>query len=123
VIEAKFYLDKSKRIKGFEIKGHSNLFKKGFYKVAKIFLKKGMKDYICSAVSSASYMAVIGLNEICKKGVLFKEDTSGYMECMLKEEADEESEIILKALLNTLRKIENDYKGNLKIFLEGENGS
>ena len=114
------YFFKSKKIlKGFKIEGHSNLFKGFGLKIKGFFLKKSKiinsKDYICSAVSAVSYMAVIGLVKVCKKKVSFKTDKSGLMECCLKGEPDRQSSLMLDTLLKTLKEIDKEYPGNIII--------
>lgn len=118
-----FYHTKDKILNGFKIEGHSNFFKKLVLKIKKKIFKNKRnkpKDYICSAVSSVSYMAMIGLREICKKKVSFKVNDTGFMECYLKEKADNESSIILKTLQETLKKIDKEYPGHLIINMEEE---
>lgn len=108
------FFRKGKYIKGFEISGHSNFYKKP---VNRILLKLGIKhkDYICSAISSMAYMTVIGIKEILRKEIEFKEEESGYMKCILKSEPDKESNNLLRTFELSLKHIENEYPGNIQI--------
>ncbi len=123
MINIYFFYTKTKTLKGFEIKGHSHFFKKLGYKIKRFIFNNNFvhsKDYICSAVSAVSYMAVIGLADICKKNISYKVNNTGFMECYLKDRPDKQSNIILKMLLETLRKIDEKYPGHLMINLEEE---
>ncbi len=113
MIEAKFYTHKGK-IKGFEIKGHSNLYNKFWYKILKkLGIRK--KDYICSAVSAIAYMTVIGLSKVLKNEINFNVNKSGYMKCELLTQPGRESEKFFKTFKLSLLEIEKEYPGNIKV--------
>ncbi len=103
MVTVTFY-KRRKNIVGFKGEGHSELKR-----------RKDQKDYICSAISAVMYMAVIGLGEVLKKKIEYKEGESGFLLCKLKEEGSEETEVIFETLIKTLEKIEREYKGNIKI--------
>ena len=117
-----FFFKKNNKIIGFKINGHSAFYKQIKYKLQNLFYKKrklfNKKDYICSAVSSISYMTIIGLKEIQKKKIDFQINNSGFMECILKEPSDNNSEMVFKMFYTTLKEIDKEYPENITIKID-----
>ncbi len=116
-----YFFYTGKRIYGFKIDGHSNFFKRLGFRIKKSLFKKEIlhqKDYICSAVASAAYMAVIGLVEVKNKKIVYKQNDTGFLECRLKEKPDNISDILFESLLRILEKIKDKYPGHLTIKME-----
>lgn len=116
-----YFFYTGKRIYGFRIDGHSSFFKRLGFRIKKSLFKKttlNQKDYICSAVSSAAYMAVIGLSEVKKKEIFYKQNDTGFLECKLKEKPDNISDVLFESLIKTLEKIKDEYPGHLTIKME-----
>lgn len=110
------FFKKDKKIIGFKIEGHSHYYQKLINKIKKkLFGKVKSKDYICSAVSSVSYMTVLGLHKVLKKRIDYKVNDSGYLECSLKEKADEKSENLFQSFYLALEEIIKEYPGHMTI--------
>lgn len=92
---------KSNRISGFSVKGHSGLAKKG-------------KDIVCAAVSSLTQTAILGLGNHLKRDVLYKVN-SGDLFVNLVDEPDELTDAVLQTMVLGLREIEKLYPKILKI--------
>ena len=88
-------------ITGFEISGHSGYQYEG-------------SDIVCSAISTASQMAVVGINEVLKLGA-FVEITEGYLKLKLKNYQNESAQTVLKSMQLTLQEIAKNYKNYVKM--------
>ncbi len=117
MINVVFYTKKDYII-GYKIEGHSDYYKRLSVKIRRFFKGNNEKDVICASVSSAAYMAAVGLKEVLKRTIFYRENSFGFMELYLKDESDKESEIIFRSLKTILEKIEKEYKGNIIIRTE-----
>ena len=90
-------------ISGFEISGHSGYSDEG-------------SDIVCSAVSTASQMAVTGIKEVLKKNA-FVEISSGYLRLKLDKNdiQDEKVQFILESMKRTIKEISKEYSKFVKM--------
>lgn len=88
-------------ITGFEISGHSGYQDEG-------------SDIVCSAISTASQMAVVGINEVLKLDA-FVEISNGYLKLKLKNYQNESAQTVLKSMQITLQEIAKNYKNYVKM--------
>ena len=88
-------------ILGFEVSGHSGYAEEGF-------------DIVCSAISTATQMAVVGIKEVLKLNV-FYEMSDGYLKLKLKNDQSGEAQAILKAMYKTLQDISKEYGKYVKL--------
>ena len=65
-------------------------------------------DIVCSALSVASQMAIVGLEEVLQKNVQ-KEIKDGYVHVTIKNFEDEKVQMILKTMELTLENIAKEY--------------
>lgn len=79
---------KENKICGFQIKGHTGFAESG-------------KDIVCSAISVASQMALVGLEEVLALP-LEKHIQDGFMSVMLEKTDDEKAQVILESMEKTL---------------------
>ena len=86
---------KNGRICEFQVKGHSGYAESG-------------SDIVCSALSVASQMAIVGLEEVLQKNVQ-KEIKDGYVHVTIKDFEDEKVQMILKTMELTLENIAKEY--------------
>ncbi len=85
-----------------QIKGHSNFAEKG-------------RDIVCSAVSTASQMALVGLEEVLQLP-LEKKICEGFLYFKILEgEECEGAQAILVAMEKTFEKLAEDYAKNVKL--------
>lgn len=102
--EIKFY-GKKGLITGYEISGHSTVSKHDT--AGKI---------VCSAVSSAAYMAANTLSEIIG-AEMEAEVSDGYMSITVKSKISE-SQVILIGFLLHARELATDYRNYVKVYSE-----
>ena len=90
-------------ISGFEISGHSGYSDEG-------------SDIVCSAVSTASQMAVTGIKEVLKKNA-FIEISSGYLKLKLDKNdmGDEKVQFMLETMKKTIKEISKEYSKFVKM--------
>lgn len=69
---------------------------------------------MCSAISTASQMAVVGINEVLKLDA-FVEITEGYLKLKLKNYQNESAQTVLKSMQLTLQEIAKNYKNYVKM--------
>lgn len=93
--------DKDNNINYIFVSGHAN------YSVAG-------RDIVCAATSTAMYMSVNLLKEICPKYSFIENEKAATMELQIIETNDFTNKV-LKNLVNTLASIEKDYKKYIKI--------
>jgi len=98
----KFYKEKENLI-GFEISGHAGKVEEG-------------KNIVCAAISTASQMAVIGLQEELKLKPEVKM-SDGYLKVIMKEDEIDKNgvQLILKTCFDTLKSIADEYKKIVKV--------
>lgn len=85
-----------------QIKGHCNFAEKG-------------QDIVCSAVSTASQMALVGLEEVLELPVE-KEIREGFLSFKVLEGVEcEGAQTILVAMEKTFEKLAEDYAKNVKL--------
>lgn len=110
MIKIIFY-KKNNLLFGFEANGHSGYAETG-------------SDIVCSAVSSMTQMAVVGLSEVLNLKLNTKKDKNGYLLCKLSEkntsEAITKAQDFLKTLLISLEDVEKDYKKFIKLEVKDE---
>lgn len=95
-----FVFKENDLIVGFQIKGHSGYAEEG-------------KDIVCSAVSTASQMCVIALEEVLKVKPIY-EIKDGFLSLEL-EEVSEKTQVVLSSMELTLRNIEENYPKFVKM--------
>ncbi|WP_407378656.1 ribosomal-processing cysteine protease Prp [Megamonas funiformis] len=87
---------------GYNIFGHANFAPKG-------------KDIVCSAVSSIAQTAILGLNEILKKNIIFEQDISlGFLKVMINN-PDKDSDLIIRTMALALERLEKIYPQNISV--------
>ena len=84
-------------ILGFEVSGHSGYAEEG-------------SDIVCSAISTATQMAVLGITKILKLDA-FVEVSNGYLKFMLNKNnyLDDKVQFILKSMQSSLQEIAKEY--------------
>ncbi len=100
----KVVIFKSKsHILGFEISGHSGYAEEG-------------SDIVCSAISSISQMAVVGIKDVLKIGA-FVEISNGYLKLNLsqKDAENESVTVLLKSFEKSARGIVKEYGNYVKM--------
>ncbi len=103
MIKAVFYLDGS-LVRGFTISGHSEKAAKGY-------------DVVCSAASSAAFMAANTVTEtLNREASVLKRD--GFMSFSLKHN-DKDAEKVLSGLMLHLKELSNQYPDSIKIYKRG----
>ena len=76
---------KKDRISGFEISGHTGYAEEG-------------SDIVCSAVSSVSQMALLGIKDVLKLNIFF-EISDGFLKLSLGKNVENESaQVLLKSM-------------------------
>ena len=89
---------KKDRISGFEISGHTGYAEEG-------------SDIVCSAVSSVSQMALLGIKDVLKLNIFF-EMSDGFLKLSLGKNVENESaQVLLKSMEKSLREIQSPRYG------------
>ena len=86
------------KIIGYNVFGHANFAPKG-------------KDIVCSAVSSITQTALLGLKELLKKDIEFEQD-NGLLRGQINN-PDKDSNLVLETMLLGLKEIEKIYPKNV----------
>lgn len=86
------------KIIGYNVFGHANFAPKG-------------KDIVCSAVSSITKTALLGLKELLKKDIEFEQD-NGLLRVQINN-PDKDSNLVLETMLLGLKEIEKIYPKNV----------
>lgn len=86
------------KIIGYNVFGHANFAPKG-------------KDIVCSAVSSITQTALLGLKELLKKDIEFEQD-NGLSRVQINN-PDKDSNLVLETMLLGLKEIEKIYPKNV----------
>lgn len=90
------------KIIGYNVFGHANFAPKG-------------KDIVCSAVSSITQTALLGLNEILKKNIIFEQDISlDFLKVMINN-PDKDSDLIIRTMALALERLEKIYPQNISV--------
>lgn len=90
------------RISGFEISGHTGYAEEG-------------SDIVCSAVSSVSQMALLGIKDVLKLNIFF-EISDGFLKLSLGKNVENESaQVLLKSMEKSLREIQREYGNYVKL--------
>ena len=93
---------KKDRISGFEISGHTGYAEEG-------------SDIVCSAVSSVSQMALLGIKDVLKLNIFF-EMSDGFLKLSLGKNVENESaQVLLKSMEKSLREIQKEYGNYVKL--------
>lgn len=102
------FYQKENKISGFEVSGHTGKDVFG-------------KDVLCSAISSVTQNAVVGITEVLNLDAEFKID-DGYLYLKLKKDdlANEFAQVILKTCLLSLKEIIKDQKKYVKLEEKNE---
>ncbi len=101
MIKFGFYRDGEGKITRLNIKGHAGYAEKGY-------------DIVCSAVSTALWMAMKGIEEQGLAGIDYEED-DGYVDCHITAERESGAEAILKSLEITVFELAKQFKENIFI--------
>lgn len=90
------------KIIGYNVFGHANFAPKG-------------KDIVCSAVSSITQTALLGLKELLKKDIEFEQDISlGFLKVMINN-PDKDSDLIIRTMALALERLEKIYPQNISV--------
>lgn len=95
---------------GFRAEGHTGFAEEG-------------NDIVCSAISTATQMTIVGLQDVLGLKIsLKKDDRNALLECKLasKESEIEKAQSFFKALEISLKEIEQDYKKYMKVEVKDE---
>lgn len=93
---------KKDRISGFEISGHTGYAEEG-------------SDIVCSAVSSVSQMALLGIKDVLKLNIFF-EISDGFLKLSLGKNVENESaQVLLKSMEKSIREIQKEYGNYVKL--------
>ena len=93
---------KKDRISGFEISGHTGYAEEG-------------SDIVCSAVSSVSQMALLGIKDVLKLNIFF-EISDGFLKLSLGKNVENESaQVLLKSMEKSVREIQKEYGNYVKL--------
>lgn len=106
MIKIKIYR-KEDLITGFELSGHAESGPYGY-------------DLVCAGVSAVSFGSVNAVNSLCDINLNITMAKNGYLEVLLPEnissETEKKTQLILEAMIISLRTIENDYKEFITII-------
>lgn len=109
MIRIRIYRSKAGSIDGFEVSGHAKYARYG-------------KDIVCSAVSTLTQTAVIGLVKVAGVAAEYDIDDDGYIMCRITERPTELAAIkgsaILDTMLEGLNNIRESYKNYIEIVEE-----
>lgn len=94
-------LKKNGFIYEYQVKGHSGYAQEG-------------SDIVCSAISVASQMALVGLKEVLNLDV-FSDIKDGYMRVELKDFENQSAQSILNAMVLTFDDIQKNYSRYVKM--------
>ena len=94
-------LKKNGFIYEYQVKGHSGYAESG-------------SDIVCSAISVASQMALVGLKEVLKLDV-FSDIKDGYLRVELKDFENESAQSILQSMMLTFKDITKNYSQYVKM--------
>ncbi len=95
------FFEIDKKFCGFQVKGHSGYAESG-------------QDIVCSAISTACQMTLVGLQEVLKINV-DSTVNDGFMSVVVKMEDIEKSQDFLKTLHLTLKDIAENYSKFVKL--------
>ncbi len=103
----KFTIDRNSegKITHLQIKGHAGYAEEGY-------------DIVCSAVSTALWMAMKGIEEQQLAGITYEQDEA-FVDCYLTGEREEAADAILNSLLITIFELAKQFKKNIFI-VQGE---
>ncbi|MDR0879546.1 MAG: ribosomal-processing cysteine protease Prp [Clostridioides sp.] len=103
MIKVKYYYSEDGLSKGFSLKGHSGFAEHG-------------SDIVCSAVTSNSIAVINSLDRLQK--VEFEKIVAdeGHIECLVKDECLEKSQLLLMHLQLAIDEIKKEYPENIKIY-------
>ena len=102
MIKAQFFADRSGRITGFHIKGHSGLADSG-------------EDVLCAFVSSAAYMAANTITDIINADAK-AQASDGDMKVQVAKKDLDKCQVILAGFRLHLLETEKQYPENLKVI-------
>ena len=103
MIRAEFFIDRSGRINGFHIKGHSMMAESG-------------EDVLCAFVSSAAYMAANTITDVIRADASAK-DNDGEMEVAVAGRDIDACQDILAGMKLHLIETEKQYPENVKVIM------
>ena len=101
MIKFSFYRNGDGEISRLQIKGHAGYAENGY-------------DIVCSAVSTALWMAMKGIEEQGLASLSYIED-NGFVDCHIAGERTSEADAILKSLEITAFELAKQYKKNIFI--------
>ncbi len=103
MIKVNYYYNDDFALKGFCLKGHADFAEIGY-------------DIVCSAVTSNAIAVINSLSKLQKvefEKVLGKE---GHIECIVKDEFIEDSQLLLNHFDLAIKEIKREYPKNIKIL-------
>ncbi len=101
MIKFSFYRSKDGKITRLKIMGHAGYAEEGY-------------DIVCSAVSTALWMAMKGIEEQELAGITYEEE-DGFVDCFLTAEREPGADAILKSLETTVFELAKQFKKNIFI--------
>ena len=104
MIEVRFGTDRNKRVHRVIIEGHAGLSSKG-------------TDVLCAAVSALSYALTDGIIDVLGKEAR-KGQKEGEFFLQLESDGDDRTEIVFATVLQTLKKLADQYPDRMKIRRE-----
>lgn len=96
-----FIFEKENLLCGFQVKGHSGFDENG-------------KDIVCSAISTATQMTLLGLSEVLKLEVE-SQTHDGFLSVIVKETEIEKAQTLLLTLKKALENIAKQYEKYVKL--------
>ena len=97
MITVTMYLSAGEFCKGFTIKGHADS-----------YVGDSQYDLVCAAVSAVTLTCALGLRDILGKQGTYDSE-NGFMSVNIADKADEQSELLVKTMLQGLKMIQEKY--------------
>ena len=98
MITVTMYLSAGEFCKGFTIKGHADS-----------YVGDSQYDLVCAAVSAVTLTCALGLRDILGKQGTYDSE-NGFMSVNIADKADEQSELLVKTMLQGLKMIQEGGK-------------
>ena len=102
MIQVDVYSDSKGCTTGVEVKGHAGYDEYG-------------KDIVCAAVSAVTLTCALGLRDILGKQGTYDSE-NGFMNVNIADKADEQSELLVKTMLQGLKMIQGKYPDTIKLI-------
>lgn len=104
MITVTMYLGAGGFCKGFTIKGHADS-----------YVGDSQYDLVCAAVSAVTLTCALGLRNILGKQGTYDSE-NGFMNVNIADKADEQSELLVKTMLQGLKMIQGKYPDTIKLI-------